>query len=231
MTAAPLEIPAPSRAERRDAAFPTRLAGPGAARAIPTRRKIERRRWAVGLTKRALPVVALALLCSVALWPEISRDTTRARIAFQHGGIDVESGQIVDAHYNGVDERNRPYTMTAATARQVGPERVNLVNPKADIQLESGSWLLVQARTGVFIQHANQLDLAGDVMLYRDDGTTLHTSSAAIDLKAGAAAGSEMVHVEGPFGTMDAQGFTLTDRGTNIRFTGPGRLLMSGSSH
>jgi lipopolysaccharide export system protein LptC len=200
-------------------------------RNAPTRERIARRRCIVGLTKRALPVVALALLCSIALWPEISRDTARARLSFQRGGFEVESGQVVNAHYNGVDERNRPYTMTAATAHQNGPERVDLVEPKADIQLESGSWLMVQAHKGVFIQHTNQLDLSDDVTLYRDDGMTLHTSSAAIDLKAGAAAGSDMVHIEGPFGTVDAQGFTLTDRGNLIRFTGPGRLVLNGSGH
>jgi lipopolysaccharide export system protein LptC len=181
--------------------------------------------------KRALPVVALALLCSIALWPEINRDTARARLTFQRAGLEVQSGQVVDAHYNGADERGRPYTMTAATARQSGPERIDLVEPKADIQLESGSWLMVQAHKGVFIQHSNQLDLSDDVTLYRDDGTTLRTESAAIDLRQGAAAGADMVHVEGPFGTMDAQGFTLTDRGTNIRFTGPGRLILNGGKN
>ena len=49
--------------------------------------------------------------------------------------------------------------------------------------------------------------------LYRDDGTTMVTASASIDLKPGAAAGGEPTHAEGPFGTLDAQGFTLTDKG------------------
>jgi hypothetical protein len=37
-----------------------------------------------------------------------------------------------------------------------------------------------------------------------------------------------MTHAEGPFGTLDAQGFTATDGGTVIHFAGPGRLLLNG---
>jgi lipopolysaccharide export system protein LptC len=165
------------------------------------------------------------------MWPEISRDTARARLAFQRGRIDAENGQIVDPHYNGVDERGRPYTVTATTAQQVSPERINLVGPKGDIRLESGAWLMVQSRKGVFLQHTNQLDLSDDVVLYRDDGTRMETSAATIDTKAGAAASDQMVHVEGPFGTLDAQGFVMTDRGTAMQFAGPGRLVMNGSRH
>lgn len=208
----------------------TRLVGTPPTRPAPTPGRIALRRWIVGITKRLLPLVALALLSSVALWPEIVRDTDRARIAYRRGGIEPESGQVIDARYHGVDERNRPYTMTAASARQSGPERIDLVAPKGDLSLESGNWLMVQSKNGVYIQHTGQLDLSGDVTLYRDDGTTMQTSAASVDLKAGAAAGADMVHAEGPFGTLDAQGFALTDRGAVIQFTGPGRLVMNAHS-
>jgi lipopolysaccharide export system protein LptC len=89
---------------------------------------------------------------------------------------------------------------------------------------------MLQAKQGVFMQHSNQLDLSHDVVLYRDDGTTMTTSSAAIDLKNGAAAGGEPVHVEGPFGILDAQGFTLLDKGSTIQFPGPAHLVLNGAS-
>jgi len=69
------------------------------------------------------------------------------------------------------------------------------------------------------------------VHIYRDDGTTLTTSTAAVDLKAGAAAGADMVHAEGPFGTLDAQGFALIDKGAVIQFSGPGRLILNSAQH
>jgi len=87
----------------------------------------------------------------------------------------------------------------------------------------------VEARNGVFMQKANQVDLSKDVLLYRNDGMTLRTDSIAVDLKAGAAAGQEPVHVEGPLGQLDAQGFVLMDKGAVIQFTGPARMVVNGA--
>ena len=67
------------------------------------------------------------------------------------------------------------------------------------------------------------------MVLYRAKGVTLYTQSAAMDLKQGAAAGSEPTHAEGPFGTLDAQGFALVDKGAVMQFDGKSRLLLNGT--
>jgi lipopolysaccharide export system protein LptC len=167
----------------------------------------------------------------IALWPEIDRATNKARLAMNHVSGELEGGMLVNARYNGVDETGRPYTITAATARQVDPERVAMSMPKGDITLENGTWLMLSAKDGTFMQHLNQLDLVNNVTLYRDDGTTMHTASASIDVKAGAAAGSEPTHVEGPFGTLDAQGFTVMDKGAAIDFPGPAHVVLNAADH
>lgn len=190
--------------------------------------RIARRRWAVTLAKRLLPVLAVALLACLALWPEFTSNGERARFSFRRAAVTPEGGQLSEARYQGVDEQGHPYTLTASRARQVDPDRVDLVDPKGDIAPDAGSWAMVEAKQGVFRNRDSQLDLSGEVTMYRDDGTTLHTEAMAVDMKAGAAASAEKVHVEGPFGTLDAQGFTLTERGAVIHFTGPGRLLLNG---
>lgn len=188
-----------------------------------------RRRVTVRLGKRLLPVVALALLSLVALWPELS-PTEHGRFTYRSSGIVPENGQLTDLRYNSVDDRDRPYTVTAAAAQQISPERINLVDPKGDITMESGSWMMVQALQGVYGQRSSQLDLSGDVVLYRDDGLTMETDAATLDLKAGVAASAEKVHAEGPFGSIDAQGFAVSDRGMVVQFTGPGRLVLNARS-
>jgi lipopolysaccharide export system protein LptC len=198
-------------------------------RRLPSSRAIARRRWLIALTKWLLPMLALALLATVALWPQIDRNLSEARVSFRRTLTIPESGELQDARYHGVDDHGRPYTVTAVVAKQVTPERIDLTAPVGDLNLEASAWLMVKAKRGTYLQAAQQLDLSGDVILYRDDGTTLITDSAAVDLKAGAAAGAAMTHVEGPFGTLDAQGFTATDSGTIIRFSGPGRLVLNGS--
>ncbi len=177
-----------------------------------------------------LPAFALVLLASLAIWPELQREVRRARAAAQ-ALSQFQGATVIGARYRSIDERGRPYTVTAATARQSGGDRVDLTEPKGDITLENGTWLMLQARQGVYRRHDNALDLSQDVTLYRDDGTAMVTASAALDLKNGAAAGSEPVHADGPFGRLDAAGgFTATDKGEQILFAGPARLLLNGAT-
>ena len=199
----------------------------------PSKRSLARRRRTVLWAKWLLPVVAMLLLASVALWPEISRQFDNARFTFRKGGLsaDVQAGKLLKVRYHGQDARNRPYTVTADEAVQIGPERINLQLPKGDVISENGSWTYAESQLGVYRQHAGLLDMSGNVVLYRDDGVTLRTQSAAMDLKQGAAAGSERTHAEGPFGTLDAEGFALVDKGAVIQFDGKSRLLLNGSHH
>jgi lipopolysaccharide export system protein LptC len=196
----------------------------------PSPGRLARRRFAINLTKWLLPAGALLLLSSMALWPELNRLRDQERISFHRMTSANGGATLTDARYRGVDEQGRPYTVTAATAEQVTQDRINLAAPKADITLANGTWLMLQAKQGVYLQNSNQLDLSKDVKLYRDDGTTVTSASASIDLKLGAAAGAEPTHAEGPFGTLDAQGFTITDKGTAIQFSGPAHLVLNGST-
>jgi lipopolysaccharide export system protein LptC len=204
-----------------------RLLGVGKRRP-PTQGAIARRRFLVGFAKRVLPLVAMALLVLIAAWPELTREVDQARMAYRRGMVTPDSGQLIDARYKGEDDHGRPYTITASSARQIGPERVDMIDPKGDISPDGTSWVMVQARNGIYMQKAGQLDLTGEVTMYRDDGTTLATDTATLDTHDGAAASADKTHVEGPFGTLDAQGFTATERGANIRFAGPGRLVLNG---
>lgn len=180
------------------------------------------------IAKIGLPVFALALLTLVVMWPEISRLSERTRMSFHRVfSLEAENGRMIEPHYRGVDQRGRPYTMTASWAKQIGPNQVELGQPKGDIVLESGNWMQVEGDHGVFIQHTEMLDLSGNVTLYRDDGTVLRTETAEVDLKQGAASSSDMTHAEGPFGVLDAQGFTLVDKGAGIQFHGPARLILN----
>ncbi len=201
--------------------------GPSRRPGAPTPRRIARRRGRVMIAKWVLPVVALALLTAVAAWPELSKDATGGRLVFRRGMAESQSGQLKRARYNGVDQQGRPYTVTADTATQVTPDRIDLTNPVGDMTLEGGSWIRGEGKKGVYMQQSGLLDLQDNVVLYRDDGITMQTDSATLDVKAGAASSSAMVHVEGPFGTLDAQGFTLVDRGTAVQFSGPGRLVIN----
>ena len=195
-------------------------------RQAPSVRSIAGRRRFVGFTKRMLPLLAVLLLATVLSWPQIEHELDIGRSAIVTLR-NVQEGRLLNLRYHGVDDRNQPYTVTAEEAQQVGPERINLVSPKADVLSGNGNWTLVVSENGVYLQHANQLDLSGHVVIYRDNGVTLSTPSAAVDLKSGAAAGGQHTHAEGPFGTLDAQGFALVDKGAVVQFVGKSRLVLN----
>ncbi len=210
-------------------ATPTRqrMVGEARMRKPPTPGRLLRRRLFITTTKFILPVIGLALLATIALWPEFDRANNAARLALRQLAGQVDGAEVIDAHYHGVDDQGRPYTLTAATATQDGPEKFNLTAPFGDMTMQNGAWMSMKSKLGVFVQHSNLLDLWKDVVLYRDDGTTLYTQSMSMDLKSGAATSSQPVHAEGPFGTLDAQGFALVDKGAVVQFTGPARLVMN----
>ena len=224
MSVAPLPVRRATRGTRE-----RHLADGAPLRRPPSPSGIARRRLLIRLTKFLLPLAALALLALIAIWPEIDRSKDHGRLTFSQFSAEVDGAKLTDARYRGVDDQGRPYTVTAKIAKQVTPERVNLVSPVGDISLNDGSWLQVQSKDGVYMQHSSILDLSHDVVLYRDDGTTMTTDSATVDFKSGAASGSEPVHAEGPFGTLDAQGFITTDNGAALQFTGPAQLVLNGA--
>jgi lipopolysaccharide export system protein LptC len=200
------------------------------ARLVPTRGRLIRRRRVISASKFLLPAAALLLLSSIALWPELERATDSARIVLRGLRATMDGARVTNARYNGLDQRGRPFTVTAATATQRDENWVDLTVPNADMTLENGSWINVKSKQGVYMRKDEQLDLSDDVTLYRDDGTTMTTTTATVEIKAGAASGASPTHVEGPFGTLDASGFTTVDKGTAIQFWGPIQLKMNGVS-
>jgi lipopolysaccharide export system protein LptC len=195
-------------------------------RIAPSTAKIHRRQWMLAAAKWLLVTGAVGCLVSIALWPRI---TGQRHASAASNETSPNGGGMSVAVYHSVDARGEPYTLTADFARQVSASRVDLASPKADLTQSGGGWLLLRSDKGVYDPGTSMLDLSGDVLLYRDDGMTLRTSSATAAFKSGAATGSEPVHAEGPFGTLDAHGFVASDRGRAVEFTGVAHLSINGA--
>jgi lipopolysaccharide export system protein LptC len=207
-----------------------RMLAPSRARQMMSAGALARRRFLVRAAKWLLPAAALALLATVALWPEFDSAEDRGRVAFRRATqAQPDSARVVEPRYQGVDEQNRPYTVTAASAAQQGSSNlVDMDQPKADVTLGDDGWVMLEARHGLHDRDRNWLDLDGDVTLWHANGTTMTTDRAAIDIKAGAASGDAPVAAQGPFGTLTSDGFRLIDRGRVVIFTGKARAVLEG---
>jgi lipopolysaccharide export system protein LptC len=183
----------------------------------------------VGWMKVLLPAVAAALVLLVFAWPQFSFRESRFRLGMARLSLDqADSLTMLNARYDGVDENSQPFSVTAdmATQSRQDDELVHLELPKADMTLDDGAWLALTARTGAYQRTAEVLDLVGSVSLFHDKGVEMRTESARIDLQAGTAEGQQPVEGQSVFGTIDAEGFRVQDRGQTIIFTGKSRLVL-----
>ncbi len=182
----------------------------------------------VGIAKRLLPGVALTLLLLVAIWPRLQTEIERVHLTLPRlDPREARDLRMVNARYVGVDRQNRPFVLTAETARQTSSGSDGLValeGPKGDLTTTSGSWLEVTAYTGVYQPQAQLLDLFGNVQLFQDKGNEFRTDSAHVDMGQGTAEGHDRVEGQGPFGRVIGQGFRVLERGDVIIFTGRARL-------
>jgi lipopolysaccharide export system protein LptC len=208
----------------------SRLPPPSRRRRALSSGQLARRRVAVAIAKRLLPLAAVGLLATVALWPEFESASDRGRVAFRRVvEVRPDALHVREPRYQGVDELNRPYTVTAASAVQAGQEDVvQLQQPRADLVLSDGGWVYLEAREGRYAKPENKLDLDGQVTIHHDDGTQFVTESAEVDIASGNASGDRPVAAQGPFGTLAADGFRLFDRGQVVVFTGHARAVLEG---
>ncbi|WP_240789926.1 LPS export ABC transporter periplasmic protein LptC [Roseomonas sp. HF4] len=211
-------------------AAPRRMLPPSRERWAPSAGQIARRRVAVRIAKWLFPLAGVALLAGIAIWPEIDRMEDRARVSFRRVVTAApDAVRVIEPRYQGLDEQNRPYTVTADIAAQTDtPDLVDLARPRADILLTDGSWVLLESQAGRFDKARNRLDLTGEVTLWQDGGNMLVTDAAEIDLNEGAASGDRPVAAQGPFGTLVSEGFRLTERGQVVVFTGRARAMLEG---
>jgi lipopolysaccharide export system protein LptC len=191
-----------------------------------------RRNRLVTVSKALLPVIAVGILIALVLAPSMKAGPGADRITYKLTPNAPTTASVMQgAQYRGVDQQGQPFTLTADTANQRGLNDIVLAQPQGDITLTSGAWLLLKSDAGLFNQKLQTLGLHGNVTLYRNDGTTVTSPDAKIDLKQGSATTASPVDAAGPFGTLHADnGFIITDRGQDVTFKGPVQLVLNQAS-
>jgi lipopolysaccharide export system protein LptC len=138
---------------------------------------------------------------------------------------------MVQPRYVGVDRQNRPFVMTADSARQMFPDNndmIGLEGPKADLTTANGGWNEVTGFTGTYQPQPQIMEMFGDVTLFTDRGDEFHTDTAHIDLATNITQGHDPVNGQGPFGHIESQGgFRSQDRGATIFFFGHTNLWLA----
>jgi len=184
----------------------------------------------VGLMKLALPATAAALLGLLMAWPRLAPRDEEFQVAFANfNAKTIDTQSMVNPRYFGTDNKNQPFTVTAAIGTQIDQEAqaVSLDRPVADLTRPGGGGMVINSDLGVFQQKDNVLELYGHVDLYQDKGYEVHSDSAHIDVATRDAHGEEPTHGMGPTGVIDGEGFRLWDGGSRIMFTGKAKAVLN----
>ena len=192
------------------------------------RRQVRRYTRFVSVLKYLLPIVAAGLVLMLALWSQIRIDEGRFRIGMTEvATIAVDKLTMSNPRFEGIDDKNRPFTVTAEEASQAKNDTniIELNRPQADMTMEDGTWLALSADSGRYLRENEQLSLEGSVSLFQDRGYELHTDDVKIDFNAGTAESSSPVFGQGPVGELSGSGLKVTDKGAVVELRGESRIL------
>ena len=177
--------------------------------------------------KFVLPSVALAIVATIMIWPQVQVIDKRFSIGLSNVKLSArENLNMVNARFVGADKKKQPFSITADIARNLlpGETQIELEMPKADITVGDGAWLVLTANTGVYNQKEKLLNLEGGVNLFHDSGYEFKTKSTDIDLNKGIALSNSPVKGQGPFGQLEAEGLRINEKVDRIYFTGKSKL-------
>lgn len=125
---------------------------------------------------------------------------------------------VLAPRFEGFDANDRPYSLTAETARRrrENVSLVDLVNPR----LEDAASTVVQAREGVWNADAEVLDLMGDVVMTDAAGYTFTSQKTRMFVKDNRVEGQEPLNGVGPIGEARADAYDVLDNGNRIVLKG-----------
>jgi lipopolysaccharide export system protein LptC len=127
---------------------------------------------------------------------------------------------MLKARYRGTDRKNQPYLITADTATQQtdASKVIALDRVAGDLTSADGTWMTLNAKTGLFDQTGQTLWLQGDVNVWSDKGYEFHGLTADVNMKEGTLASDDKVWGHGPLGELRANGMRVFEKGDRIVF-------------
>ena len=181
----------------------------------------------VHVSKLALSFLILFVLVFMVAIPLIIKQKSGARLAFTSIEEKEDSPPLMrHPRYQGVDNNNQAYSVTADSALQTADSTVTLDKVKADIMSQDATWIKLWADQGLLNTAQESLLLQGDVQLYHANDTQIHTAQVRFNLKTMTVVGELPVQVQGNFGRIRADRFVILDKGDRMLFNSHVSVLL-----
>lgn len=178
----------------------------------------------VRILRIAVPATVIVAMASIVAVSTFLNPFKQIPFKLDSGNLVVSGTKITmeSPHLSGYTPDQRPYELWAKTAMQdvTDPDRVELSALKSKLLMEDGSTLFLDARTGLFDNKQQQLDLRKDIFLRTSTGYEARLNQAFVDMAKGTVTSDEHVDVKLTMGTLTADRLRITDGGEVIRFEG-----------
>ncbi|MFA5040316.1 MAG: LPS export ABC transporter periplasmic protein LptC [Bdellovibrionales bacterium] len=171
-----------------------------------------------------LPGLAAAIILLLFIWPSLLPSFLMLDVV-----KNIPDLAIDNLRFKGVDSKNQPYSLTAATATR--PSHLHgvydLSKPEGEITLQNGTWLDGKADSGRYDENEKKVFLSGNVQIFRDNGYQITTDELHVNLNNSEAWGDKSVLIQGDFGTINGVGFHFMDSGHTVIIKGPAKAVLS----
>jgi lipopolysaccharide export system protein LptC len=195
-------------------------------RFVRAARHSRRVRW----LRRAVPAVvilSLALIVGVSVFNPFR---FLKKLPIDLSKLSVTGTKItMDApHLAGYLPDRRPYEVWAKAATQdvTDPTKVDMLDIRAQVQMQDKSTLRVDAQNGHFDTKTQLLDLANNILLQTTSGSEAKLTQARVDLATGIISSDRPVAVKFTNGTLNSQNLRITDHGASAVFGGGVTMLL-----
>ena len=179
--------------------------------------------------KVLLPVgILVAIIVSVA-WPYISSLSKVESEPLNVSHPAIKENRMLNPQYMSVDDKGRPYSVTADWAKQRTDTLADLIKPQGSFAFEEGKSLQVKAQRGIYDAQKKNMELTKDVVLTSSDGYSVRTEKATISLETNVVDSTTYVEGEGPKGSIRGQdGCTIETipEGKIITLKGRSRVII-----
>ena len=170
----------------------------------------------------AAVILALAAIGAVSVFNPFRM--LMPKLPLDVGNLVVSGTKITmeSPHLAGYTPDQRPYELWAKTATQdvTDPDHVELKTLRAKLLMEDQSTVKLDARTGMFDNKQQTLDLHKDIFLQTTSGYEARLSQAFVDMAKGTVDSDEHVDVTLTNGTLTSDRLRVTGSGEVVRFEG-----------
>lgn len=120
----------------------------------------------------------------------------------------------------GFTRDSRPYELSARAAAQdlTTPDKVELIDIRAKVEMQDKVTVSVHAPSGIFDSKSERLTLGRDIVLMSSSGYEGRLQEAVIDVRAGQIVSEKPLEVKLLNGMLNANRLEIDDKGALIRF-------------